>query len=133
MKKMQSILAIVMVLSGSLGLAKGMETRLEARLTADAGFGDISGKAKFRSRDGRRQFSVQIEGLVPGDRFDVLINGAPVGTIVVGFGGTGDLNYDDNFEPGVDDPATQFPAGFPALDGGERITVGDLGGTLQNR
>ena len=32
--------------------------------------------------------------------------------------GEGDLNFDTNFEPGLDDPATRFPADFPQLFAG---------------
>ena len=109
------------------------ETRLEARLIAPATAGDISGKAEFREKEGRRQFSVQVEGLAPGDMYDVMIATVFVGTVEIDDFGIGELDYDDNFEPGVDDPATRFPADFPALDGGENVEVGLLKGTLQSK
>ncbi len=128
------IAAAMLALTCVIGLAwaKTPEIRLEAKLVAPASAGDISGQAQYRDR-GRRQFSVQVEGLQPGDQFDVMISGAVVGTITIDNFGFGDLNYDDNFQPGKDDPATIFPSNFPALDGGELVVVGQLSGTLQNR
>lgn len=110
----------------------GGEDRLRAELTAVAG--DLSGQADFRNRTNRnrRQWSVEIEGLTPGDLYDVIISGENVGTIVIDGFGIGSQDFDDNFEAG-DDPATQFPANFPALDGGETVQVGPLGGTLQQK
>jgi hypothetical protein len=110
-------------------LAGGAEVKFEGRLEAAAG--DLSGKAKFEQRDGRRKFSAEVEGLVPGEMYDVVVAGAIVGKVVINGAGIGDLNFDTNFEPGLDDPATQFPGNFPMLDGGESVTVGPLSGTLQ--
>ncbi len=131
MKKMMATLT-VLSFAFSLALAGRAETRFEARLTAPASAGDISGKVQYRER-GRRQFSVQVEGLQPGDRYDVMVSGSVVGTVTIDAFGFGDLNYDSNFEAGLDDPATQFPPNFPALDGGETVTVGPLSGTLQSK
>lgn len=131
MKKLTATLTVLSFVF-SLALAGISETRFEARLAAPAAAGDISGKVQYRER-GRRQFSVQVEGLQPGDRYDVMISGAVVGTITIDPFGIGDLNYDSNFEPGFDDPATQFPPNFPALDGGEMVVVGPLSGTLQSK
>lgn len=61
-----------------------------------------------------------------------MVAGANVGTIVIDDFGVGNQAFDDNFELG-DDPATQFPANFPALDGGEPVVVGPLSGTLQTK
>ena len=113
--------------------AGGAETKLEGELVAGPVAGDVSGKAKFEDRDGRRKFSAEIEGLNTGDMFDVMVAGQVVGTVTIDAAGVGDLNLDDNFEPGVDDPATRFPANFPMLDGGEMVTVGQLSGTLQSK
>ncbi len=120
------------VLATSQTWAGSDETRLRGRLMAPVDAGDVSGQAKFRDRDGRRQFSAEIEGFVDGDIFDVMVSGVVVGKIVIEPDGIGDLNYDDNFEPGVDDPATQFPANFPAIDGGELVQIDQLTGTLKN-
>ena len=112
--------------------AGGVEIKLETALAASAGAGDISGKVKFENRlqEGRRKFSAQVEGFSADALFDVMISGIVVGTVQIGATGNGEINFDDNFEPG-DDPATQFPANFPALDGGELIQIGPLSGTLQ--
>ncbi len=121
------------VLATSQTWAGGDELRLRARFVAPVSAGDVSGQAKFRYRNGRRQFSAEIEGFNDGDMFDVMVSGVVVGKIVINeFGDPGDLNFDDNFEPGDDDPATQFPANFPALDGGELVEIGLLRGALQN-
>ena len=123
-------LAAGMVIASSAAWAGGNETRLRASLTG--GPGDISGQADLKSRDGRRQFSVEVEGFSPGDMFDVTVGTANVGTIEIDAFGIGDLNYDDNFEPGDDDPATRFPTNFPDVNGGEPVLVGgDLSGTMQ--
>ena len=131
---MKKAIASMTVLSFlfSLVLAGRAETRFEARLTAPASAGDVSGKVQYRDR-GRRQFSVEVEGLQPGDRYDVMISSAVVGTITIDAFGIGNLDYDSNFEPGFDDPATQFPPNFPALDGGEMVVVGSLSGTIQQK
>lgn len=124
----------ICLIAGGMTWAGGSELRLQAQITADPSAGDISGKVEFRQRfdkGGRRQFSAQIEGLEPGSMYDVMVAGIVVGKIVVDAAGVGDLNFDDNFEAGVDDPATQFPPNFPSLDGGERVEVGPLSGTLQ--
>ncbi|HSF96164.1 MAG TPA: hypothetical protein VLA52_14155 [Thermohalobaculum sp.] len=122
-------LTLAALVAGNPAFAGG-ELRLRAELSAAAG--DISGQADFRNRTNknRRQWSVQVEGLTPGDLYDVVVSGETVGTIVIDGFGIGDQNFDDNFEAG-DDPATQFPANFPNLDGGEMVVVGPLSGTLQ--
>ena len=134
MRKFAATLTVLCLLAGGLIWAGGNELRLEARIEADTSAGDISGKVKFRQRfdqGSRRQFSAQIEGFEPGSMYDVMIAGSVVGKIVVDDTGVGDLNYDDNFEPGLDDPASQFPSNFPGLDGGESVEIGPLSGTLQ--
>ncbi len=119
-------------LAGGGGGGGGNEVRLRAELTAAVG--DRSGQADFRNRlnRNRRQWSVEVEGLTPGEMFDVIVSGENVGTITIDNLGMGNQDFDDNFEAG-DDPATQFPANFPALDGGEPVQVGPLSGTLQQK
>ncbi len=137
MKKAICAGTIVMLMAASSLplLAKGHEVRLEARLVAPLFAGDISGKVEFRNRirEGRRQFTVEMEGMSPGAKFDVMVAGQVVGTVEVDGFGIGELHYDDNFEPKLDDPATQFPPNFPNLDGGEHVVVGPLSGNLQPR
>lgn len=129
---LSSLAALALVgMSGTAALAGNDETRLRAQLTAATEAGDISGQADFRDRDGRRQFSAEIEGFAAGEVHDVMVAGVVVGTLTVGVDGIGDLNLDSNFEAGVDDPATRIPANFPALDGGELVQVGPLQGSLQ--
>lgn len=133
MKKTWAIALVLAVGLSGLGLSKGAEIRLEAELSAPAAAGDVSGKAAYRNRldKGRRQFSIQVEGFEPGTMYDVMVAGQIVGKIVIDNFGQGDLNYDDNFEFGLDDPGTQFPPNFPGLDGGETVEVGPLSGNLQ--
>ncbi len=132
MKKKITATMLAMTFVFGLAWAKAGEVRLEAVLTASASNDPIKGKAQYRERN-RRQFSVEVAGFQPGDRFDVMISGAVVGTVTIDDFGVGDLNYDSNFEPGLDDPSTKFPPNFPALDGGELVVVGPLSGTLQRR
>jgi len=122
-------LTFAMLAASSSTWAGGNELRLRAGLAGGAG--DVSGQADFRDRDSRRKFSVEVEGFAPGDMFDVSVAGAIVGKVVVNEFGIGDVNFDTNFEAGIDDPATQFPGNFPMLDGGEKIEIGPLTGTLQ--
>ena len=124
------LFAFAAVTVSGAALAGGSEVRLRAELTAAAG--DLSGQADFRNRTNRnrRQWSVEVEGLTPGNMFDVTVAGQNVGTIIIDGLGMGNQDFDDNFEAG-DDPATQFPANFPALNGGELVQVGPLSGTLQ--
>lgn len=131
----KQLTAFLLTLTFVFGLAwaKGGEVRLEAVLTASASSDPIKGQVQYRERGSRRQFSVEVQGFQPGDQYDVMISGEVVGTIVIDAFGFGDLNYDTNFEPFKDDPATKFPPNFPALDGGELVVVGPLSGTLQSR
>lgn len=128
-------MAAVALMLGTLvasnpALAGGNEVRLRAEFTAAAG--DLSGKADFRNRGDRQRWSVEVEGLTPGDMFDVMVAGQNVGTITIDNLGMGNQEFDTNFEAG-DDPATQFPANFPGLGGGEFVQVGPLSGTLQDK
>ncbi|MFQ5775649.1 MAG: hypothetical protein ACE5GS_14100 [Kiloniellaceae bacterium] len=123
-------LALAMLMSaGTARAGGGNELRLRAALSG--GPGDISGTADFRDRGDRRRFSAEIQGFTPGQMFDVSVANTVVGKVVVDQFGIGDINFDSNFEAGVDDPATQFPGNFPMLDGGESVVVGPLSGTLQ--
>ena len=88
------------------------------------------GKADFakRSIDGRRRFSVEVQGLHAGDMFDVTVAGVVVGKVTIDSLGIGGLRLDDKVgEPG----ASPFPSNFPTLTGGELVKVGSLEGTLQ--
>jgi hypothetical protein len=66
--------------------APGGEVRIEARL-AGAAIGGLTptGQAKFRVRDGRRNFEVEVEkvNLPAGTALNVLVDGAKVGELVV--------------------------------------------------
>jgi len=125
-----ALVVVTLVGSHLVALAGGAGVRLRARLTSAAVLVG-KGQAQFESRDGRRKFSIQVEGLQPGDVFDAMVAGVVIGTIEIDGFGRGDLNFDDNAGPG--DQATKFPANFPALDGGELVVVGSLSGTLQAR
>ena len=133
-KKSIATLVLFAMCLPAFALAGGDEIRLRAVLVGPEV--DISGKVAFRHRvmkgESRRQFSAEIEGLRPGSVYDVMIAGVVVGKMTVDDFGIGDINYDDNFERG-DDPNTKFPFHFPALDGGERVEIGPLSGTLQSR
>lgn len=126
-----TVALVLMVLAGgSLAFAGGSETRLRSRLTTDRPR-DISGQVDFRNRldEGRRQFSVEIEGFSEGRMFDVMVAGVVVGTVTIDAFGFGNLDFDDTADP--DDLDLPFPPNFPAVDGGERVEVGPLSGTLQ--
>ncbi|MFQ5526828.1 MAG: hypothetical protein ACE5GX_11270 [Thermoanaerobaculia bacterium] len=131
-QKIALAVALMTLLGSGIGWAKGKQNRLRLRgeLVGAPAAGDISGKADFENRRGRRKFSVEIEGLGAGDKFDVTVDGVNVGTIVVNALGIGELDYDDTAGPLDQD--LPFPAGFPSLDGGEAVAVGGtLSGTLQ--
>lgn len=127
------VIAIAALGAISNARAGGTEIKLETSLIAPAVAGDVSGKAKFENKlqEGLRKFSIQVEGFVPGQMFDVTVKNQVVGKIVINTAGIGDINFDSNFEAGVDDPATMFPPNFPALEGGESIDIGPLNGSLQ--
>jgi hypothetical protein len=123
------LFALATVTVSGAALAGGDETRLRAELIAAAAAGDVSGKAEFRDRRSRRKFSVEVEGFNAGEMFDVMVGVKTVGKIVIDAAGFGNLDFDDTAGPGdADDP---FPTDFPALDGGEAVTVGPLAGSLQ--
>ena len=127
------VLGLSLVAATSTAFAGGDEDRFRTELIAAASFGDISGQADFRNKvqRGRRQFSVQVEGLSPGTTVAVMVAGTPVGFIPLNNVGVGELNYDDNFEAGVDDPLTRFPGDFPEIVEGVRVDVGALGGNFE--
>ena len=57
-------------------------------------------EARFRlRRDGRRRFEVEIEDVPPGD-YELFVDGVLRGTIAVGAGGEGEIEFDTNPEPG---------------------------------
>lgn len=114
---------------GQTALAGSDELRLRGELIAPATVGDVSGKADFSAKEGRRKFSVEIEGFAAGSMFDVEVANTIVGTVQVDAFGVGDLNFDDTADP--DDLDQPFPANFPALNGGELVKVGPLEGNLQ--
>ncbi len=120
------VLGLSLVAASSTAFAGGVETRLRAEL---AGIGDISGQADFRDKEGRKKFSVEVEGLTPNSMFDVMVAGVVVGTVTTDGLGFGDFNLDSNFEPG--DVTPDLPGNFPALNGGEKVEVGPLTGNLQ--
>jgi hypothetical protein len=124
-----TLAALGILAIASAAVAGGSRVRLEGRLSSDITL--ASGKAKFESRQGpsRQKFSVEIEDGQGNTDYDVTVAGTMVGTITTGVDGIGDLNFDSNFEPGVDDPATRFPD-FPqvapntevcAIGGGDEI------------
>ncbi len=133
MKRITGLIVSMAIVTAGLVLAKEDELRLEARLVAAAEHGDISGQVRFRDHGGRRQLSAQIEGFELGEMYDVVISGVIVGKMTIDASGVGELDYDTNFEPNEDDPASVFPPNFPALDGGERVDIGVLSGTLQRK
>lgn len=129
-----TVLAAALAVAIPLGLAgeahaRGDETRLRASLSGGAG--DVSGHADFRDRGGVRKFSAEIEGFTPGDLYDVTVAGVVVGTVTIDAFGVGELELDDNFEPGSDDPATIFPTNFPVVAAGVLVEVGPLSGSFQ--
>lgn len=113
-------------------VAQVTQIRLRAVLTAPPAAGDISGQSTFQRRGTVRKFSVEVEGLRPGTVFNVIVANRIVGRIRIDAFGQGDLNYDDNFEPG-DDPRTRFPANFPPVQPGTVIRVGQLSGAYRVR
>ena len=126
-----AVLAIVGFVMSGIAFA-GDSLRLRAKLRAPSDFGDISGHAKYRESDnGRRRFSVEIEGMSPGDRFEVVVDQVTVGAVTVDSFGVGELELDTNLEQGDDEGP--LPAGFPGLRGGEFVEIGPLSGTLQRK
>ena len=126
-----AVLALVGFVTSGIVFA-GDSLRLRAKLRAPSDFGDVSGHAKYRERDnGRRRFSAEIEGMIPGDRFEVVVDGVTVGVVTVDSFGVGELELDTNLEPGDDEGP--LPGGFPGLRGGELVEIGPLSGTLERK
>jgi hypothetical protein len=132
-KFLRMTLAALVVAGLAAGAAlAGDSLRLRAKLRAPAAFGDISGHAKYRARDdGRNRFTVEVEGMSPGDRFQVVVDDVVVGFVTIDSLGIGELEFDTSLEAG--DTEGPFPASFPRLDGGELVEIGPLSGTLQRR
>ncbi len=108
----------------------------DVRLTARMGSRDaFSAKAVYRERlraDGLTQrFNVSIEDAVPGETYEITINGNVFGTITANDLGVAELEFrtftpDDN--PQDEEPP--LPQDFPQLHAGDVITVGTLSGTF---
>jgi len=128
--KIATLTLLALALAVSTVIAGQAEIRLRGELIAPLNAGDVSGRVDFRDR-GRRQFSVEVEGFLAGDMFDVTVSNVVVGTITIDQFGAGNLDFDDTAGP-LDQDAP-FPANFPMLDGGEMVTVGPLSGTLNAR
>jgi hypothetical protein len=117
----------------SLGSASAAaQTRMRASLQADRTAGDISGSAKYQERaNGRRRFSIEVEGFVPGTQLDVLVDGIVIGTITIDNIGVGELEFDTNLEAG--DTELPFPGNFPSIERGDRVQVGQLRGRFKRQ
>ena len=84
----------------------------------------LKGWAKFdqKARHGEdlQRLRIKLERGVPHETLDVTINGVIVGTMTTNSGGTGRLTLGNS----------ELPEGFPSLDTGDVITVGDASGTF---
>ncbi len=125
-----SLVATFFALSIPLGAAGGDDReRLETRMRATVDAGDVSGKARWEVREGRRKFSVEIEGFTPGEAFAVLVNGVDTGVLVaVDNFGVGEVDLDDRAAEEVGD--LPFPPNFPPVNAGDDVVVGPLKGTF---
>ena len=82
---------------------------VEIDLTALGGVG--SGEAEFRSRFGRMQFEVELEGL-PVGVYDLIIGGVKVGEIPVDASGQGSIRFDTRPSSDDDDPGLALQMSF---------------------
>ena len=100
---------------------------LEADLETDTP-GCVRGEAEFtQDAEGKREFSVEVAGFPPGAEVEVKVAGVVVGTIEINTCGVGELEFEEDGEPGE----AAFPENFPDLKGGERVRVGPLKGELE--
>jgi hypothetical protein len=91
--------------------------------------GCVRGEAEFtQDAGGKREFSVEVAGFPPGAEVPVKVAGVVMGTIEINTCGVGELEFEEDGEPGE----APFPENFPALTGGERVRVGPLTGKLES-
>lgn len=109
-----ALLVITVVVVGSIEavLAKGSETRLEARMNPGA-----DGKAKFEERDDRTRLSVEIEGQVANTTYEIFIDGDSIGIFTTNAVGFADLNLDSRDGDSV-----------PSVNAGDLVEVKDVNG-----
>jgi hypothetical protein len=108
----------------------GDGNRLIRRCTAN-GSGDISMSARYEVRSGYRRFDVEFEArpsttFAAGRRVAFVVGGITVGrdrlATVVGGDVVGEINLDSRGrEPG--DDRRPFPANFPSIKRGSKVTV----------
>ena len=84
----------------------------------------MKGWAKFDQKkhghNAQQRLRIKVEQGVPHQAFDVAINGVIVGTLTTNSGGTGRLTLNN----------PDLPEGFPCLDTGTVVTVGELSGVF---
>lgn len=120
---------------GGGGGGGNTEVRLIARMGANDQF-QAKGVYRERFRNGGlvQRFNVEIEDGVPGQTYEITVNGMVFGTITANDLGTAELEFgtftpDDN--PGDEHPP--IPQDFPQLQAGDTITVGNLSGVFVAR
>lgn len=121
--------ALMLLVPTSPALAGNNDFRVRARMS---GATLMSGQAKYRERTKNGQveqrFSVQVEDGTPGAMLTVTLNDLTIGTIVLNNLGMGELQ----FRTTVDDPddGSPIPSGFPTVQVGDTISVGDISGSF---
>jgi hypothetical protein len=122
---------VVGPLSGRLRADTDRETTvLEADLFA-AFPSCLRGESELtREAKAQHKFSVEVAGFAPGRHLVVRVAGIKVGTIAIDACGHGELSLAEDPDSAEDEQP--FPAHFPQLTGGERVTVGPLRGQLQS-
>jgi hypothetical protein len=89
----------------------------------------MAGNARYREEDKngqvRREFKVQIEKATAGQSYDVMLDGASIGTITANALGRGEITFRNNSDnPGVN-------PNVPSVSSGSVVTVGPISGTLR--
>jgi len=102
------------------------------RLIARMSSAGVVAKAKYETQLRRRvavpKFSVEVERARPGEKFEVVINARPLGTITANSFGVAKLELRRSPSGVYEQP---IPADFPALKSGDVVKVGEMSGTLR--
>ncbi|MGE3109671.1 MAG: hypothetical protein AB7G11_08305 [Phycisphaerales bacterium] len=149
LKRTALALAAIVALAGGVGTyapvfaggggGGGGGGNTEIRLVARMGSNDqFQAKGVYRERLRNaglfQRFNVSIEDGVPGETYEISVNGLVFGTITANDLGVAELEFgtftpDDN--PGDEHPPV--PEDFPQLRAGDTITVGNLSGVFVAR
>ncbi|MCB9838726.1 MAG: hypothetical protein H6813_05255 [Phycisphaeraceae bacterium] len=119
---------------------RATEFRTEARFDSAEQGSSPHGKARYRERQRgyygvnmMQRFTVDVQDAQPGEEFVVTVNGMMIGTLIANDLGRAELEFRTAAFIDSPDDGTPIPSGFPRIEAGATITVGDMVGTFEAR